>query len=209
MKKQSNLIKFVLICLTALSLASCTNTRLISTWETGMIDQFSPEKILIAGISNDLEKRIMFESALAEAFKQRGVDAVPSSSLFPELKNIDEGSVIAEAENQGIDFVMITRIIEIGVNNLYVPEYNPILTGYYSKERNDYGQIQKYQKTTCVSQHHVKLRSDLINSATGDVVWSGVSDTMKPDSQPTAWEALLSITSTISEELIALKSHSS
>ena len=118
-------------------------------------------------------------------------------------------SVIQIADIKGIDFVMITRIVEIGVKDVYVPDYNTILTGYYSDNRNNYDEIHKYQRTVCMKQQHVILRSEIFNSKTGELIWSGISDTIKPDSQLTAQEALLSITSTISGELMMVSSHSS
>ena len=209
MHRKNNLIKCFLICLAIVSLTSCTSTRLISAWEPNTMDQFAPGKILVTGMSDDMEKRVMFENAMAEALKQKDMVAITSISLIPDLKNMNNDSVIAEAKNQGIDFVMMTRIVEIGVKDVYVPDYNPILTGYYSDNRNNYGEIHKYQRTVCMKQQHVILRSEIFNSKTGELIWSGISDTIKPDSQLTAQEALLSITSTISGELMMVSSHSS
>ena len=56
MHKKNNLIKCFLICLAIVSLTSCTSTRLISAWEPDTMDQFAPGKILVTGMSDDMEK---------------------------------------------------------------------------------------------------------------------------------------------------------
>ena len=205
--RKNALINYIVVCLAVLFIASCTSTRLVSTCNPDRIGQCASEKLLVAFMPDETADRDMVEKAMARALKQKNIEADPCAAVMPELKNCSKDSLISEANEQGIDFVMIMELAEVGVKDTLVEEYNPILTGY-AWNGNTYNEIMKYQKIIRVKEKHIELESSLYDTGTGEKIWYGVSDTVKPDSEIAFEDILPSVTSTLSEELILLSESS-
>ena len=207
MKSKSILIKyFVMFGMAVLLMASCGGTRsnLMSEWDSTSVNRLSSGKIMIAGLTDEMDRRMLYENALAEAFEKKGIAAFPSYSLISKATHLNKDAAIDEARKYGIDFTLTTSVIKIGLSDISVPVYEPLLTGYFSADRNYYGQIEKYLKNELVKHHEVKLESNIYDTATGRLIWTGVSDTINPDSKVAAEDIIPSITGIISEEVVFL-----
>lgn len=142
-------------------------------------------KILVVAISKDPVIRANFEDVFAGELSLRGVTAVASHRLFPELphdKAAFEGKVVAE----GFDGITFSRLVDRTDTFTYV-EGQPftfdtdyvgmsVWGGYmYTAERTiDPGHMEK--------ETRVRVRTDLYRTSDtgGKLAWSGTSETIDP-----------------------------
>ena len=79
--KKNNLICLLLLVLAAMNY-SCTSTRLVDEWKNPTIDTLFVSKILIVGMTSNLEARKKFEKQLKKEYEAKGIEAVMSLDLF-------------------------------------------------------------------------------------------------------------------------------
>ncbi len=199
MKMKDYASRSAMILLAVLMLTSCASTRMVSNWSDIGSQQPLAKKLLIVGAADDLKIRTLFEETLAAEFTQKGIQVVKSTDSMDGL-NPDADTALAEAHRQGIDFVLLTQVVEIGEKDTWVPEYNPILHAYESGG-NYYGMLEKFRKNRRVPEKFVKLQTRLYDAETKKVIWSAVSETTKPDSTLTATDVIESVCTIISERL--------
>ncbi len=200
MNSNKKYIPCAFLCLAVLTLTSCTSTGMVSTWTDMGSPQPSMEKLLIVGVADRQENRALFEETLAKELGQKGFETVKSTALIPESENLDTQTVLAEAKKQGIAFVMVTRILEIGEKETLVPEYNPILWAYESGG-NAYGALNKFHKTRQITEKYVKLQTNLYDTKADKMIWSAISETQNPGTALSAKDVIDSVCATVSEEL--------
>ncbi|ARV15845.1 hypothetical protein [Polaribacter sp. SA4-12] len=75
-------MKKFLFLLSALLLMNCTTTELVERWKNPTIDSLSVNKVLIVGMTSNIEARKQFEEKLKNEYEARGVEAVMSLELF-------------------------------------------------------------------------------------------------------------------------------
>ena len=51
--------------------ASCSSTRFVDSWKNPEINSFTPEKVLVVGITDNLTARKIFEEELKNKFVKR------------------------------------------------------------------------------------------------------------------------------------------
>jgi hypothetical protein len=65
-----------------LLLMNCTTTELVERWKNPTIDSLSVTKVLIVGMTSNIEARKQFEEKLKNEYEARGIEAVMSLELF-------------------------------------------------------------------------------------------------------------------------------
>lgn len=85
-------MKNFLFLLLAILLINCSTTELVDRWKNPTIDSLSVTKVLIVGMTSNLEARKLFEEKLKEEFTARGVEAVMSLELFEPTFTAEEKS---------------------------------------------------------------------------------------------------------------------
>lgn len=77
-----NFIKISLSLVIAFLLFNCTTTELVKQWKNPDIDTLYVSKVLIVGMTPNLEARKEFELQLKKEYESRGIEAVMSLELF-------------------------------------------------------------------------------------------------------------------------------
>ncbi|KGL62508.1 hypothetical protein [Polaribacter sp. Hel1_85] len=117
-------MKKFLFLLSALLLMNCSTTELVERWKNPSIDSLSISKVLIVGMTSNIEARKQFEEKLKKEYEARGVEAVMSLELFEptftaekkskeELRNVEK--ILA---TNYFDAILFTKIK--GVENKVV-----------------------------------------------------------------------------------------
>ena len=75
-------MKKILFLLSVLLLMNCTTTELVERWKNPTIDSLSVSKVLIVGMTSNVEARKQFEEKLKKEYEARGIEAVMSLELF-------------------------------------------------------------------------------------------------------------------------------
>jgi hypothetical protein len=127
----------ITIALLALLGLSCSSTRFVDSWKNEEIDRFSPDKLLIVGMTENLTARRIFEENLKREFLSREINAVQSTEVidrsFTEAQRTEEEieAMRADLLAKGFDAVIITAVIGVDEKTSYSPGYYDIGYRWY------------------------------------------------------------------------------
>jgi len=112
------MIRKIFLCgfLTMVSLVimiSCATTELTSVWKDSSYQGGPIKKILIIGVFKEGNLKRYFEDEFARQLKTRGVDAVPSYTIFPEEDVLDKETITSKIKELKMDSVLITRVMDV------------------------------------------------------------------------------------------------
>lgn len=157
-----------------LLLASCTTTKLKSVWKDNTYDGYI-NNIMVVGIFERLEIRKFFEREFVKQFKNLDTKAIASADAIPPEEELNENVILGEARKQGTDMIMVTHLISIDEKSAFHPQRN--LGGFNSYYHWAYAYVhgpRYYTQGTLT----VYLTSNLYETKTEKLIWSGTSKTM-------------------------------
>ena len=103
----------------------CSTTELVENWKNPDIEQYNPNKVLLVGMTANLDARQQFEQQLQEEYKVRGIEAVMSSTYFePTFTSYKKTEIeLLALEGQlimdGFDTILFTKVIGVEDNIIY------------------------------------------------------------------------------------------
>jgi hypothetical protein len=212
-----NKIRFAVLSACLLVLASCKTTTATSfsqSYRNPGYEESVFKKLLIIGVAQDAEGRQAFENSLAAAIASQGGTAAPSYTVLPNDEKLSEDELHAVIERDGVDGVLVTRLLSVDKSKEYTPpkKYNNPQTRYYPAGWGygyGYGGFYGFYGTTYAEVHEpgyfdtsttLKLETNLYSVATNELVWTGQSETIDPDSIEDARD---SITQAVAKKLKA------
>jgi hypothetical protein len=173
-----------------LCLAGCSNNSTISnSYVDPLLKKLDLEGVLIIGIAQERENRIIFEDMFVKALATHGVKAVPSHSVLPAGKPTAD-QVVAAAKAQQLDTVLLTRYIGATSEDIYHPGtiyygVTPMYgASYYGGYGGYYGHAYEvaYQQPVYTTNKTHKVIADLYVTETKEHMWQAVSDTIQAGS---------------------------
>ena len=99
----NTLIRFTLMFCGFLLIASCTNTKLTSTWMDEKKAGSTYNDILIIGIAEKEHNRRLFEETFNKQLGEMGIESEVSYTMLPEGKEINRDTVTAAIKGKNID----------------------------------------------------------------------------------------------------------
>jgi hypothetical protein len=206
--------RFIVLGLFFVVLWSCktTSTNFSQSYRNPGYEETIFKRVLVIGIAEDLESRQAFEDALASAIANEGGTAAPSYPILPSDEQVSEEQLHAVIEAEKIDGVLLTRLVSVDKDSEYTPpkKYNNPRTRYYPASPGwgyGYGGFYGFYGTTYAEVHEpgyfdtsttLTLETNLYSVATNELVWTGRSETIDPESIE---EARASITSAVAKKL--------
>jgi hypothetical protein len=198
-KWRNNLRKYaalILAVLAALTSVNGKSTKFVFTWMNPSYSGAHFKTILVLGINGKVENRAEFEDQLSAAITRPGVQAIPSYSLLPRPNStpIDMTQLRDVVRGQQIDAIVASRLIKIDKKVTYIPGqiYTPY--PYYNTFYGYYGAIYPvvyspdYLRVDKTAQIETKFYSAA--KPDGELIWSGTSDTVNPQSPLKAIDAI-------------------
>ncbi|WP_299157825.1 hypothetical protein [uncultured Tenacibaculum sp.] len=122
-------IKLILPFLIIIVFSSCTRTQMIEYWKNPEVDTLSLSKVLVIGMTPNVEARDKFEELLTNEFEARGIDAVPSLDIFEpkfriEGKTEKELKVIEDVLTANYyDAVIYTKVVGVENRRVFSEKY--------------------------------------------------------------------------------------
>ena len=183
-------MKKLLSIITLLLLTSCNSVEIIDSWKNPDIATFESTKILIVGMTSNIEARRKFESKLKKEYELRGVEAVMSLDLFEpsftaEKQTPEQLKIIGNILiSNGFNSILFTKVIGVedkvkykenfdGYDNTYrkfKDEYLKYQDIYYNPEYYDeYSVYHTESSLYCICQ-----------TADRDLIWKGYLDISDP-----------------------------
>lgn len=184
-KKNLGAALIFLVALSALAACSKTKTSIPMSWRNPTYDG-GFKKLFVIGVGENDGARRLFEDTFAKALAAEGAAAQASWGHLPQSERFTEEQVRTAIEGGAFDGVLVTRLLDVSQSEEYVPgsTYSVPSThyraGYYGYYGASYSTVHEpgYYKTNTT----FRLETNLYSVATGDLVWSGQSATVNPES---------------------------
>jgi hypothetical protein len=169
-------------------LASCSTTSMINRWTDPAYTGGKMKHVLVLGVSGNPAMRRSFEDSYVSRLGAYKVQAEPSYRQFPDAGQITKEEVEAYVRAQGIDHVLVARIVDRQTVQEYVPPtvstmYAPSYPGYYG------GWYPYYSMSysTVVSPGYtyerviVTVETNVYDVPSTKMIWNGMTDTEMGD----------------------------
>ena len=167
----------LLLCLCLLSCAS--NTSIVQSWRDPevSVEQGSVKKMLIIALMRDEATRRRTEDELSAQFRGKGVSSY--NYLGPLPTEIEKASFVERLRADGIDAVMMMRLVDVTKEQTYVPGTS---TAYYNNPYGFYGHAYPmYADPGYVrTDMSYRVESNFYSIEREKLVWSGVTSSMNP-----------------------------
>ena len=168
-------------------LFSCAGSTELKFWRNGAYEGGVVKSMMIVGISKDAENRRYFEEVFSKRFSREGIKAVASNTLISADQEMEKNAVKAAAEKQGVQAILVTHLSQEGEKDFYQPPAtgSDRLSFYYSWAYRSVHSTGFYKK-----EKFVKLVTNLYDTASEEVIWTGVSQHVEPKSAKDIIDAL-------------------
>ncbi|RED49360.1 hypothetical protein [Seonamhaeicola aphaedonensis] len=182
------------LCLLFISslVISCFSTELIENWKNPDIETYSPSKVLILGITPNIEARVQFEKQLRDELTIRDIEAVMSidylSPTFTSYKKTEEELKSLEDSliYNGFDTIILSKVIGIEDKIDYREDFNDYENSYikfkedYLRYQDAYYNPDYYNEYTI---YHTETSMYCIcPSKNRELIWKGYIDITDPNS---------------------------
>ena len=155
-----------------MSLNSCSTTALTAVWKDSAYQGGPMKKVLVIGVFKEQNIKRFFEDEFARQLKPRGVDAVPSYTIFPEEDILDKTTITEKMKELKMDSVLVTRVADV-----------EDVTGYdtYPTHVDPGGDFYDYYvmccETTVSLGYVVVLETKIFEEKYDKLIWSALSET--------------------------------
>lgn len=193
-------------------LVGCISTELVDYWKNPEIDSYHANKILVVGITPNIEARQEFEQKLKQEFILRGMVTEKSldflDSTFGNEEKTEEQ--LNELENklleEGFDTIFLTKIIGIE-NKVAYRDYGNQNESYRSFKDDFYRNQDIYYKPNYYDSYTVYHAETTVYcicpSKNRELIWKGYIDIIDPQSiEETVNDYIKLITAVLEEQQI-------
>jgi hypothetical protein len=185
---KTQLSKVLTLLMAAFTLAACnkTKTSIPLSWRNPGVEQTVFKKLFVIGVGENEGARRLFEDTFAKALAGQGTLAQASWGLLPQSARLTEEQIRGAIEGGDFDGVLLSRMLSVDQEQEYVPgsAYTVPTTyygyGYYGYYGSSFTTVHDpgYFKTNTT----FRVETNLYSVATSDLVWSGQSQTLNPES---------------------------
>jgi hypothetical protein len=176
---------------TLLLVAACGGgTQFSGTWTNpDYAEKQDVDDVMVVAVAQSETNRRMFETELADKLQKQGITAHPSTQFHPDAQQLTEEQVKTLIEERGIEAVIVTRLLDVDRKDVYVPP-TTYVSSYPSYGSPYYGSYYGYYSHGYTVSHDpgysyekvtVTLETNLYDASTGDIIWSGQSNTFDPN----------------------------
>jgi hypothetical protein len=186
------------LILCALLLASCASTPTSHTTVLGdwMADNYNRQlsSFMVISLADEPGIRVKFESIMVNRLKQEGLHAIASSDIMPVDQEINRGTVKAAMADKDIDGVLVSRLLGVERNAIYVPPSPD------NSLETTFNLAAPLVTSPGYMEHRsvVTLQIDLYDSASEHLVWSLRAQTVNP---PNVTEVMDKISNDVVKDL--------
>jgi hypothetical protein len=165
-----------------LAASGCANNSTIThSYIDPTVNKLNLSGVMVVAVTKKMESRIDYEDAFAKVLRAKGVNAVASHTLLPQVKPTKD-EVIEAASGAQLDTVLVTRYL--GAQNQEV--FHPGTIYYGVAPAYGYGGYYgrayevAYEQPVWSTNVTYTLTSDLFASGQGQLhLWQAVSETIK------------------------------
>jgi hypothetical protein len=183
---------FVYVVFSGVFIIACAGTKLTHTWVDETRHGKPVSDILVIGVTYKKENRQSFEDKFVAQLKAAGVEAVSSSDVIPMPADLEltKEAILKAVNKFKNDAVIITHLVGVGEKESYTaPERNQgDYYGYYGWAFSSTHEPGYYRTHTLV-----RLTTRLYDVKTEKLIWSGMSESLDPDSTNQIMDELIDV----------------
>lgn len=155
-------------------------TRLTTVWSDSQFQGRKARKVLVMAITQRENVRDAYERRVCERLAGIGVNAIPSLDVFFHNEELSKEVLQEDLADLGVDAVIVSRLISVDTETYYVPGYVPY--PYYNDFYGYYGAVYGpvYSPGYLSQSTIVQIETNLYETATAKLAWSGVSESFDP-----------------------------
>ena len=169
----------------ALGAAACATTNFTSTWTEPSAQPLDlDKKIATVMMSTRDALRRSAEVAMAEDIRRRGGQAIESYTILPGETARDTARARMVLAEQGVDAVLIMRVVGKDQQISYTPGTSMYVGGpYYGSTMGywGYGWGAAYSPGYMQTDQIVSVESLVYSVSQGKLLWAGQSETTNPE----------------------------
>lgn len=173
-----------------LALASCSSTKVTSSWKADKLQTSQYKKIMVLGIINQKDRTLReeLENQLVAKLKLQGYDAHSALVEYgpKAFSKFQEDEIADQLKNSGYDAVLTTVLLDKTKDKNYTPgnvRYQPAGV-YYNRFRRYYTTVydRVYTPGYYTTSTNFFLESNFYSTDTGDLIYSVQSKAFDPSS---------------------------
>jgi len=185
-------MKHYILVIILFIIVSCSTTQLIETWKNPDIDTYAPSKVLIVGLTSNIEAKQKFENQLKEQLEMRGAEVVTSLELFKssfitEKLTEDELKVLEnDLIRDGFDTILFSKVIGVEDRIAYSKNYD-VYDETFKKFREDYLRYQDIYYNPDYYEEYIIYHAEtsmycICPTKDRELIWKGYVDIVDPQS---------------------------
>lgn len=173
-------------------ISACSNTTVTGVWKKSDYTGPAFTSVLVIALTENKTNRDIWEDKMATQLSQTGVKAFTSNKVFAGDEEITKEEVLDYVRKNGIEAVLITRLVDIEKEKAYYPPTTNYVGSYYGGASygyyNSFGSYYPRAYNTVTTPGYtatlttVLLETNLYQSSSQDLVWSLSSETFDPRS---------------------------
>jgi len=180
-------LAIVCTCLALIGLlASCSSTKLLSTWTEPSAQGKKLGKVLVVGVAQNATTRRQYEDSFVRELASKKIAAIASYQHLPDAATLSKEAADPIIASENITQVLVTRVVDTKTVTSYVPPTTTVVGGYPGYYPGYYGSWSGYYGYGYSSvtspgytydTTYVNLESNIYEVASGKLIWSGLTET--------------------------------
>ena len=160
----------------------CSTTTLLTSWRDSSVPSYSLKKPLIVSIVQKPLIRKKLEDSFVQSFKNIGIDAIASYTLFPNLGDLEPGTVQGKLPSIGCDSILVIRLLDVKTETVHVPARTDVYGGrpaYYGSYGGYYANSVSVVSSPAYNYVEKKYiaESNIYDGIDGKMIWTGATET--------------------------------
>ena len=200
-----------LILLLLFTLSGCSSVTMIASWKDKSIPEKNYGKFLVVGVTENNQTRQLFEEVMASELLKKGLSATASYTITGVVEKQSPETLEKAVKKTGVDAVLTTRLTgrkistdtrvgyvmtDRGFANPYLNNYDVLpndLYGFYGASVVSYATFDMKSVQVTNSTTYT-LETNLFDTLTGKLVWSGTTSMVDPEGLITAGKKFAGVT---------------
>lgn len=174
------MLRFFYLILSML-LTACASSNITSSWVDSTYTKFPIKSTIVVAMSDDLRVRRIFEDDMVSQLRLHGVNAVPSSQVFPN-KLPSKKAISEYVKKNRIQTALIAKLLNIENKDIRYPGNTGFAYGNTMSFHNYYSTSYSYiyDDSYSVSYEFVNVEFSLFDTNTHVPIWSTSSESVDP-----------------------------
>ncbi|WP_025743234.1 hypothetical protein [Aquimarina pacifica] len=172
-------------------LLGCSSSQLVENWKNPEFDSFEAQKVLVIGITTEIDNRIFFEEKLTSELNNNDVNAIKSYEFFEKhytkFPKTEEELMRLESQllEQGFDAILLSKVLGVE-EKVTVLSATRNLDRTFSSFRDDYYYYQKIYHDDDYYQKYKVFHAEsslycICPDKERELIWKGAIDITEPD----------------------------